>query len=426
MEYIPPLGGAPNESYRDPNPLTGERGSIIPAAAFEDVQRELVHLLEFASIPPSAADLTQVRQAVQNLVADGLLNYVGLIPLLQLSAAQVVSGVMALARLPVGLTPRNRIWNGGMQVWQRGLSIAMDNTTRYAADRWGGILNSGSGVTISRASDVGAGFPYAMRIQRNAGTSNTSVFSLAQAFPSAESIELAGKTVTLSFYARAGANFSSPGLGIGTGLRYSVGGTDQSLNGLFFFGWTGTADLPGQGFSLTPTLQRFSRQFVIPANATQIGIYFATAWTGTAGANDWWDLTGVQLHVGDVPLDYAHQRFSDELLECQRFYANTFNHGITPGGNQGFAGAIAGVGNPATTRDVNVNWFYPVEMRAVPAISTYNPGGGLAGYWRFEGNNGDELPEVLYVGRRAAAIASNNNVGSGQRIFIHAAANAEL
>lgn len=427
MEYIPPLGGGPNDPYVNPNPVLGVKGSIPPAAAFEHPQREITNLLAFVGLTPNPADLTQLRQALQLLVALGIVNHTGPIAGLQLSAAQLVSGVVALARLPVGLTPRNYLLNGGMQVWQRGYVHLVDAVEKYTADRWAAITASGgTGTTVSRQPFDGE-LRWCLRLHRNPGVSNTGQRILCHVLTSDDSKQLAGRTVTLSFYARCGANFSAGGNFLNSGLRYGTG-IDQSVHDFLVVSWSGVSDLPQVNHPLTTTLQRFSRTFTIPANATQVGIFLTFNPTGVAGAADYAEISGVQLHPGDVALDFAHQRFADELVECQRYYVNTFNDGVTPAHGVGYAGAIAGVGNPATTRDVNVNWFFPVEMRVPPTIVTYNPGTATPtqGSWRNDANNHDEPEAVLNVGTRACSLATVNDVSSASRIFIHATASAEL
>ena len=58
-----PTGDAP---YINGDPSIGRQGSIPPAAAFENHMRELVTLIQSASLTPTAADLTQVFQAVRS------------------------------------------------------------------------------------------------------------------------------------------------------------------------------------------------------------------------------------------------------------------------------------------------------------------------------------------------------------------------
>jgi hypothetical protein len=54
--------------YIDGNRSAGTKGSIVPAAAIEHTQRELVNLINFAGLVPNAGDLEQVRKAIEALI----------------------------------------------------------------------------------------------------------------------------------------------------------------------------------------------------------------------------------------------------------------------------------------------------------------------------------------------------------------------
>ncbi|OAB57604.1 hypothetical protein AY599_18270 [Leptolyngbya valderiana BDU 20041] len=69
MKYVPPAGGAADDSYVDGDRSAGIEGSVVPAAAIEDVMRELVHLVVHSGQTPDGADKQQVRKAVENLIA---------------------------------------------------------------------------------------------------------------------------------------------------------------------------------------------------------------------------------------------------------------------------------------------------------------------------------------------------------------------
>ena len=66
MIYTPPVGGAPGDPYVDRNTGAGIDGSIVPAQAIEDPQREIAAVITAAGITPSAGDLTQLWQAIQS------------------------------------------------------------------------------------------------------------------------------------------------------------------------------------------------------------------------------------------------------------------------------------------------------------------------------------------------------------------------
>ncbi len=59
------LPGNPNASYLDGNPGIGQQGSIIPAAAMEYPQREIVNVLTDNGLTPSNSDLDQLSKAIQ-------------------------------------------------------------------------------------------------------------------------------------------------------------------------------------------------------------------------------------------------------------------------------------------------------------------------------------------------------------------------
>ena len=69
MKYVPPLGATdPNASYQDGNPEAGILGSIVPAAAIERPQREILNVLTAAGLTPSDTDLTQLLAAIRKII----------------------------------------------------------------------------------------------------------------------------------------------------------------------------------------------------------------------------------------------------------------------------------------------------------------------------------------------------------------------
>jgi hypothetical protein len=219
---------------------------------------------------------------------------------------------------------QNPILNSAMQVWQRGTSMA-GSSTGFAGDRWQ-AYRSVAGSTYSRQlTNDTTNLPniqYATRVQRDSGNTATAGNYLLQNFESINSIPFAGKTVTLSFYARAGANFSAASSFMEYNLATGTG-TDQNL----LTGFTGRANPILGNATLTTTWQRFTATATLATSATQIGIAFDTAaWVGTAGANDWFEVTGVQLEVGSVatPFRTYAATIQGELDACMRYYQNQY------------------------------------------------------------------------------------------------------
>jgi len=65
MEYNEPFYGEPNDPYVDGNPPLGIEGSVIPAAAIEYPQREIVNNILKNQLAPTNGDMHQMSRAQQ-------------------------------------------------------------------------------------------------------------------------------------------------------------------------------------------------------------------------------------------------------------------------------------------------------------------------------------------------------------------------
>ena len=210
----------------------------------------------------------------------------------------------------------NSLINGGADIWQRGTSFASGGgLSVYTADRWHFYRSSNSaGATLSRQASGLTGFQYAIRIQRNSGNTNTDSMGLRYTLESADSYRLAGKTVTLSFYLRKGADYSGtnfvPYIASGTG-------TDQPVYAFTSFTTVATT-------TIVPTTSwvRYSVTGTVASNATEVGLEMFSYASGTAGTNDYVDITGLQLEIGSVPTPFVRSAgtIQGELAACQRYY----------------------------------------------------------------------------------------------------------
>ena len=253
----------------------------------------------------------------------------------------------------------NPVLNSAYQVWQRGTSFAISaGVVTYVADRWC-CLNSNTGSTVSRqtTSDT-TNLPfiqYCARLARNSGTTNTGSIQITQSFETVNSLPFAGKTVTMSFYARAGANFSAASNQIVTYLITGTG-TDQNHPS----GYTGQATPVASTATLTTTWQRFTFTATIAATATEIAVNTGYAPVGTAGANDYYEVTGWQIDVGSVALPFRTNgaTIQGELAACQRYYVRFL-------GSSAFS-QVSGVSPAFSTTVVYIGTPLPVTMRIIP------------------------------------------------------------
>lgn len=142
MQYIQPTGAAPNAAYVDANPLLGIEGSIVPAAAIESAQRELVALISGAGLTPSSGDLTQVLAAIRRMARGGAVRSVSASTTLTAADAGELVQVTASATitLPLGAT---------MQAGQRIPVIAMTSATATVARQGGDLIYYKNGSTVT-------------------------------------------------------------------------------------------------------------------------------------------------------------------------------------------------------------------------------------------------------------------------------------
>lgn len=257
---------------------------------------------------------------------------------------------------------KNKIINSAMQVWQRGttaLAAATSSTTGFTADRWqlyrGGYTANFTGSRQLTADTINLpNIQYGLRLQRTAGDTSVQFIRIVQTLETANSIPLAGKTVTLSFYAKKGANFSQSTSTLSVIVDYGTG-TDQN----YITGFTGNTSLGSSNPTLTTTYQRFTTSFTIPTTATQLAVVIGYTPVGTAGANDWFEITGVQLEASSVASAFSTNgaTLQAELAACQRYY-----YRISPVSTQ----KSFNLGQAYSTTNALGLIPFPVEMRTSP------------------------------------------------------------
>jgi hypothetical protein len=277
----------------------------------------------------------------------------------------LVADSSATTGLRYSATPSasNPVLNSAMQNWQRGTTVSGAGGGAYTADRW--FLYAGSNGTVSRqATGDTTNLPniqYAARVGRLVSVSDTTAFPFSQSFESVNSIPFAGKTVTLSFYARKGADYSPASSALGVVLATGTG-TDQNYSSA---GYTGSATPISQTATLTTTWQRFTYSATLSASLTELAVSFTYTPVGTAGAADYFEVTGVQIDVGSVALPFRTYAatIQGELAACQRYYYRTSDTG---------AFANYGMGYADQTNSLYASVKLPVSMRVKPTSLDYS------------------------------------------------------
>ena len=298
------------------------------------------------------------------------------------------------------LSNRNLIINGAMQVAQRGTSQTSVSTFGYkTVDRWKSGPNGFGIYTNSQEADGPAGFANSVKwLCTTADTSPASSDYMRIDYGiEAQDLQHLGygasgaKDLTLSFWVKSNVTatyvvwfYKSDGTARHIGATYTVDAADtweyktititgdsnalgaidnNNGEGLLMCFCLSTSTDNSSG-TLPSTWENY-----VPANR------FAgqTASIGSA-VNNYWQITGVQLEVGDTATPFEHRSYGQELALCQRYYCNSYND--TPW-HPGFVFNNNQVSCPIVS--------YPVPMRATPSFSTVSPYHVNAGNWGIYG-----------------------------------------
>lgn len=301
---------------------------------------------------------------------------------------------------------RNRIINGAMKIDQRNAGATQTFTAggalAYTVDRWYGYC-TGANITGARITS-GAENRY-----RFTGAASNTAVGFGQRIEAANSMDLAGRTCTLS------CKLSSSSLTSITWTAYYATTADT-------FGSLASptrTQIATGTFSISSTEAAYNAQISVPAAATTgIEIVFTG---GALLASQTLTIGDVQFEPGGVATPFEFRLAMAELAMCQRYFAKTYNTNVALN-TVSTDGIVIGMANSGGT--AAVNWVFPVEMRAVPSITAVNSATGVTGQWR-DGGGTDRAVLVQGIGTRQVYIyttfAAASTLVSG-----HAFANIEL
>lgn len=232
---------------------------------------------------------------------------------------------------------RNKIINGNFDIWQRGVS---QTTSGYGSDdRWTNVIVS-STATFSRQSfalyDASApqGSTYFARtVVTTAGTA-TSACNKTQRIEGVRT--LAGKTVTVSFWAKADA---SRNIAVDLFQYFGSGGSPSSTVegiGATKVGVTNS----WQKFTLSATLPTLSGKTLGTDGkdclALRIwfdaGSNYNTQTASLGNQSGTFDISQVQVEEGVVATPFEQRPIGLEYELCKRYYQEVFTGGPTGGG----------------------------------------------------------------------------------------------
>jgi hypothetical protein len=253
-----------------------------------------------------------------------------------------------------GMTPtadslqgfRNRIINGDMRIFQRGqTATGVTGTGYFTADRARTSLTGTGTSTVDYEVLVNQSVDGTLMNVLKSVVTTTDPARLVRYEQRVEPInvmDLSGKPVTLSFYAKADAALT--------------------LNSVFLSD-NSTGNLTGVVFDpveLTTSWQRFVMTGTLDDLTASSFLSVTIGLSGNTGnlTAATWYLTGVQLEAGSVATPFERRPYGTELALCQRYYYRSTNA----------LGSLSfGVGFVNTTTMAKFHINFPVEMRAAPS-----------------------------------------------------------
>ena len=281
---------------------------------------------------------------------------------------------------------RNFIINGAMNVAQRGTSATgIGVTPAYnTVDRWrfADANNPTGRFTQTQSTDAPDGFSFSHKFEVTAIDDATSdnEMQYTDQFIEAQNLQILdygtsnARTITLSFYVKSsvastmGVRFAHEDGGGSYGASYTINSVNTwERKSITVPGNTATAinNDNGRGMSI---------RFGLNIGATYAGSN-STAWgngnlfgahtntfVGTNGAT--WQITGVQLEIGQNATEFEHEPFERTLLKCQRYCQARL-------GSEGSNGQAAqlGIGNARSTTTAFIQDRLQVKMRSHPSLT---------------------------------------------------------
>ena len=242
------------------------------------------------------------------------------------------------------LSSRNLIINGAMQVAQRGTSVTgVTANGYYACDRWFSNIQNGT-WTISQEADAPDGFSKSIKYLCTA-TGAAQVVQHAQIIEGSNAQQLAygtssAKDITVSFWVKSNVT------GTYAMRMYNPQGVDRLISQNYTITASGVWEYKTITFA-GDTVRDIANGNVYGINAAwwlSAGSSFSTGSTSTvwqdyagvneapnqvdvaASVNNYWQITGVQLEVGDTATPFEHEPYSVTLQKCQRYYEQELSY----------------------------------------------------------------------------------------------------
>jgi hypothetical protein len=278
---------------------------------------------------------------------------------------------------------RNLLYNGAMQVHQRGTSAAgVTSGGLYTADRWR-LTSVGSPGTWTQSVEndgpIENGFSKSLRMLCTTSSSSLAANAalLIRQYLEGQDLQkiLKGTTnaqeLSLSFWVKSNVHNTYVVELVDVNNSRLVSSPYQvSVSGV----WEKkVVKFPADSLGLLTNNNNASLQvnFWLAAGSNYLGGSLGTSWAGlvdanraigqtnlAAATNNYWQITGVQLEVGPVATEFEFKSFGQELAECQRYYYRIQPNAATK--------PLSVHGRSTSTTASQIVEKYAVQMRVSP------------------------------------------------------------
>jgi len=342
-----------------------------------------------------------------------------------------------------GVATKNLLYNGAMQVAQRGTSTAgITSSWQYhTADRWRFSPNSLGTWTMSVENDAptGSGFRKSLKMLCTTADASPAAGDFLLFDQNLEGQDLqriakgtaSAQQLTMSFWVKSNktgtyvVELYDNNNTRAVSASYSIAATDTWERKTITF----PADTTG-AFNNDNASALTVRQWLAAGSSFTSGTLQTTWATPTdanravglvnlgAAVNNYWQITGYQLETGTVASPFEFKSFAQELQECQRYYQKSYNVDVAPGSNSA-PGRIYFYLGPTTSANKGSSLSLKVNMRAAPTVTIYRESNGATGQF----NNG-EAAIVITEGTQSFTAYSASSA-SGE-VAGHYVASSEL
>jgi hypothetical protein len=294
---------------------------------------------------------------------------------------------------------RNLVINGAMQVAQRSTSVASLTADGYrTADRWFNYIVTQGTWTQSVENDAPTGSGFRKSLKMLCTTADASPASgdrlyISQLFEGQNLQQIkkgtaAAEQLTVSFWVKS--NVTGTYIAelydndntrqVSKSYTVNASATWEKKTITFPADTTGAFDNDnaaslelilwlGAGSGVTSGTLNTTWNSVTAANRAVGQVNLASA------INNYWQITGVQLEVGDTATPFEFKPFDKELEECKRYYRKSFPYATAPASSytstrQELQGARHQVSDSLGFRSQTL--FFDTEMRTAPTVTLFN------------------------------------------------------